>query len=140
MLAASCYLLIILAFFLTSFIDYYLDAYIITNQRIIDVHQNGLFNRVISGQNLSRVQDVTSKKKGILQTFFDYGDVFIQTAGESPNFEFYTIAKPNEVAQEILKYYHDIVAKGYTEPELKPPAQSNEISQDDLQKGGEINL
>lgn len=120
-LGTSCYLLFVLAFFISSFIDYYLDVCIVTNQRIVDIEQHGLFNRVISEQDLIRVQDVTAKKQGVFQTFFDFGNVFIQTAGEAPNFEFMAISKPNEVTQTILKLQHDILAKGYQEPEEKPP-------------------
>jgi len=120
-LGISCYLLIVLAFYLTSFIDYYLDICIVTDKRIVDIEQNGLFNRVISEQNLIRVQDVTAKRRGILQTFFNFGDLFIQTAGEAPNFEFLAIPRPNEAAQIILKLHQDVLAKGYIEPEEKPP-------------------
>lgn len=176
-LGTSCYILFVLAFFITAFIDYYLDICIVTDRRIIDIDQRGLFNRQISEQNLIRVQDVTAKKKGIFQTFFDYGNVYVQTAGEAPNFEFMAIRKPNEVAQQILKLYHQIMAKGYREPEEKPPPphrppesppapsgvegppsepppsplppekpqppepeKPQDVTEEELKKGGEINL
>lgn len=120
-LGTSCYLLFVLAFFTASFIDYYLDISIVTDHRIIDIDQRGLFNRAVSEQSLIRVQDATAKKRGILQTFFRYGDVFIQTAGEAPNFEFECVPKPYEAAQKIMGLHHDVLAKGYREPEEKPP-------------------
>lgn len=127
-LAFSTELLIAFAFFIASFIDYYLDVSIVTNQRIIDIEQKGLFNRSISQQELVRVQDVKTKKKGVLQTFFDYGDVFIQTAGESPNFLFQNIPKPNEVAQKIMELHHNILAQGY--PESKKSQTTNNLTDD----------
>jgi uncharacterized membrane protein YdbT with pleckstrin-like domain len=128
-LGFSSEILIGLAFFVASFIDYYLDVSIVTNQRIVDIEQKGLFNRSIAQQELARVQDVKTRKAGIFQTFFDYGDVFIQTAGEAPNFEFKSVPKPDEAAQKIMALHHDILEKGYKEPEEKlaePPQEGAE--------------
>jgi len=116
-LGASCYLLFVLAFFIAAFIDYYLDISIVTDKRIIDIDQRGLFNRAVSEQSLIRVQDATARKRGIFQTFFRYGDVLVQTAGEAPNFEFECVPRPYEAAQKIMELHHDILAKGHREPE-----------------------
>lgn len=144
LLGFSSYILVVLAFFLTTFIDYYLDVGIITDQRIVDIAQNGLFHRTVSEQDLIRIQDVKVKKQGIFQTFFDFGDVFIQTAGEAPNFNFSSIPKPNEAAQVILAMHHEIMASGYREPGERTPEVSTEpsdkISEEELKKGGEIEI
>jgi len=109
-LGGSAEILIALSFFITAFVDYYLDISIVTNQRIIDIEQKGLFNRCISENNLLRIQDVKAGKKGMLQTFIDYGNVFIQTAGESPNFLFQNVPKPYEVAQKIMEIVHSQIS------------------------------
>src|SRR3989338_5769344 len=44
-LLGSAYYLIIWLFFINTFIDYYLDAWIITTDKVIDIEQNGLFSR-----------------------------------------------------------------------------------------------
>ena len=119
LLGFSVFLLLVLAFFINAFIDYYLDIGIITNFRIIDIEQQGLFNRSISEQNLIRVQDVMAKSRGIFQTFLDYGNVFIETAGEAPNFEFYAIPKPQERAQTIMRYHHELMRSGTKETQEK---------------------
>ncbi|MCX6806609.1 MAG: PH domain-containing protein [Candidatus Berkelbacteria bacterium] len=150
-LGFSAYVLIIIAFFLTRFIDYYLDIGIATDQRIVDIEQKGLFNRTISAQDLSRVQDVRAKKQGVFQTFFDFGDILIQTAGEAPNFIFLSVPKPNDAAQQILKLHHDVIAKGYGDNPLTqlPKTQLEQTenttkkiitSEEELKKGVEIDL
>lgn len=148
----SSFLLFAFAFFLTAFIDYYLDVTIVTNSRLIDIEQKGLFNRDISEQSLLRVQDVSSKRQGLFQTLFNYGLVFIQTAGEAPNFELYNIPKPDEVAQKILHLHEELLKKQEDiggleikpittkEKEERKGKESEEVSSEDLRKGGEVEL
>ena len=97
----SIYFLSIWLFAFLEFTDYYLDTWIITNERIISIEQNGLFNRTASELDLSSVQDTTAEIRGILQTIFTYGNVFVQTAGEKSRFHFKNIDNPEEVKQVI---------------------------------------
>jgi uncharacterized membrane protein YdbT with pleckstrin-like domain len=103
------YLFTLLAYF-HGFIDYHLDIWIVTDQRVISIEQQGLFNRVISELNIGRVQDVTSEMKGKVQTFLHFGQVRIQTAGEEEHFVFEQVPQPDQVARVILQV-HDRVAK-----------------------------
>jgi membrane protein YdbS with pleckstrin-like domain len=103
LLAVSAYYLFAWLFFFFMFIDYYLDVSIITNERIIDIDQNGFFSRTIAEQRLERVQDVTSEVKGVMPTVFRYGDVFVQTASETQRFDFREIPEPDAVRDMIIK-------------------------------------
>jgi membrane protein YdbS with pleckstrin-like domain len=105
-LLGSAYYLGIWVFFLTEFADFYLDVSIVTDRRIIDVDQRGLFNRAISELDLSRVQDVHSEIRGIFPTMFNFGLVVVQTAGEERNFEFENVPDPNRVRERILDLAH----------------------------------
>lgn len=102
-LFASGYLLFIWLFFFFSFIDYYLDVWVITDERIINIEQQGLFSRIISEQRLFRIQDVTSEVTGVLPTVFKYGNVYVQTAAEKERFSFEQIPDPNGVRDTIIK-------------------------------------
>ncbi len=102
-LAASGYALFVWLFFFFSFIDYYLDIWIITNERIIDVRQEGFFSRTVSELKLFQVQDVTSELKGFFQFIFRFGDVHVQTAGEVQRFIFRQIDNPEEIRNIIIK-------------------------------------
>jgi len=106
----SLYYLFTLLSYFHNFIDYHLDIWIVTDQRVISIEQNGLFNRVVSELNIGRIQDVTSEMKGKVQTFLHYGQVHIQTAGEAERFVFEEVPQPDKVAQVILQV-HDRVAK-----------------------------
>ncbi len=100
-LLLSLYYIFIITLFFRSWLDYYLDIWIITSERIINIEQKGLFSRQVSAQRLHRIQDVTAEVKGILPTFLHYGDVYIQTAASQPRFIFKKIANPYEVAKKL---------------------------------------
>lgn len=102
-LIASFYYFFIWVFFFFSFIDYYLDVWIITDERIIDIEQRGFFARTISEQRLYRVQDVTSEVQGFFPTIFKYGNVYVQTAGSKERFFFNEIPNPDKVRDIIIE-------------------------------------
>ena len=90
-------------FFFFLFIDYYLDVWIITNERIIDIEQRGFFSRIIAEHKLFRIQDVTSEVHGILATILRFGDVHVQTAGTEPRFQFRQVPYPDKVRDTVIK-------------------------------------
>lgn len=103
MMAGSIYYLYVLMFLLYAFFDYFLDVWTITDHHIINVEQKSMFLRTISKEELNRVQDVTSEIKGIFGTFFNYGNVYIQTAGAHERIVFEKISMPQTVVDIILR-------------------------------------
>ncbi len=99
----SIYYLVIYIFFFAQFIDFYLDEWIITNDRIVDIEQLGLFSRSISELDLFRIQDITTDVKGFFATFFNYGNVSIKTASQNLDIVFYNVHNPNKVRHELLR-------------------------------------
>ncbi len=59
------------------------DRYIVTDHRIIDYDQWGIFKRSLREAPLDKVQDITINVHGFLGTIFHYGDVVLQTASET---------------------------------------------------------
>lgn len=86
--------------------DYYLDVLIITDKRVFDIEQHGLFRRESSAFRIDRIQNVTVNVKGIIQTFLDFGTITIETAGEREEFVATCIAKPYEI-KKFLNECHD---------------------------------
>ncbi len=103
LILASMYVLSIWLFAFLEFTDYYLDTWIITNERIISIEQEGLFNRTASELDLAAVQDTTAEIRGILQTVFTYGQVYVQTAGEKGRFHFKNIDNPERVKELVTR-------------------------------------
>lgn len=84
-------------------IDYYLDVWIVTNQRVINIEQVRLFSRQVSELEHSKIQDVTSEVKGVIPTFFRFGYVHIQTAGERARFVFKQVPNPVQTRNIIMQ-------------------------------------
>lgn len=83
------------------FIFWYFNVYLLTNERIVDFDFRGILHKEISYAKLGQIEDISPKMIGFFGTFFNYGNVYIQTAGEKPEFEFDKVAKPDDVAQDI---------------------------------------
>lgn len=91
--------LIILSFVLENFLTWYFNVYIITDERIIDVDFYNLIYKDVSEADIEKIQDVSYRMGGVVRTLFNYGDVFMQTAAEKPNFEFLAVPKPDRVVK-----------------------------------------
>ena len=89
----------------TVWTDYYLDIWIVTNERIIDIEQIGFFNRVISELDLKRIQDITSNVHGMIPTMFGFGNIHIQTAAEERKFDLKSVPHPVTIRRQITKLY-----------------------------------
>ncbi|MFH0951570.1 MAG: PH domain-containing protein [Patescibacteria group bacterium] len=104
-IGASVYALMAWMFIFTAWIDYYLDVWIVTNERIISMELKGLFARTTAEQRIGRVQDVSSIQKGKIATLLNYGNVQIQTAGTENQFLFSQVGSPEKVAQKVLQIH-----------------------------------
>lgn len=88
--------------FFILWIDYYFDAWIVTNKRIVNIDQKGLFVRNVSELELENIQDVTTEVCGMIPTFLNYGNVFIQNAGQVERFIFQNVPNPYAVKDLIM--------------------------------------
>lgn len=112
------YFLFIWYFLFKTLTDFYLDTWIVTDHRILEIHQLGLFKRDISELRLSKIQDVSVKIQGFLPTFFNYGRVTIQTAGVIPEFTFEQIPGPQQVKDKILQLYDQFIKQHPSDEEI----------------------
>ena len=85
------------------FANYYLDCWIITNERTIHTELRALFNRVLSSVPHAKIQDITVSVNGIIPTILKYGDLQIQTAGQFHEFICKQIPEPYKTKEMIFK-------------------------------------
>lgn len=111
----SIFSLTVLGMQLYAFVNYYLNVYIITDQRLVDISQESFFNRKISELHLHQIQDVNAQVKGVIATFLHFGDVDVQTAGEREDFIFTTIPNPYTVAKEIINLHEAHIESAETQ-------------------------
>lgn len=97
-------LFLVLSLFLI-YIFYYLNIQVITNIRVVDIDQEGLFSHTVSELHIDKIEDATSQTNGIFGTIFNYGDVYVQTAGTVERFEFRDVPNPAQIEKLILDLY-----------------------------------
>jgi membrane protein YdbS with pleckstrin-like domain len=97
------YYLLLFAYAFSNFLTWFFNIFVITKKRIVDIDFNGLLHKETSYAKLNQIQDVSPKIIGFFGTFFHFGNVYVQTAAEKPEFEFHHVEKPDMVAQEILE-------------------------------------
>ncbi|HPN96191.1 MAG TPA: PH domain-containing protein [Candidatus Moranbacteria bacterium] len=88
--------------FFLIWVDYYFDVWIVTDQRIVNIEQKGLFSRVVSELELENIQDITTDVHGVIPTFLNYGNLFVQTAAEKERFIFRNIPDPYGVKDLVM--------------------------------------
>lgn len=93
--------LITLAYSLEKFLTWFFNVYIVTDERIVDIDFYNLIYKEVSDAQIDKIQDITYTMGGVVRTLFNYGNVFIQTASEVPNFEFLAVPKPDRVVRVL---------------------------------------
>jgi uncharacterized membrane protein YdbT with pleckstrin-like domain len=73
----------------------------VTTERVIDIDFIQLLYKRFSEARLNRIEDVSYVASGFAATIFNFGTIYIQTAGENTNFEFDAIPNPAEVVKRI---------------------------------------
>jgi len=84
-----------------NFLRWFFNVGIITDERIIDIDFHGVIYKEVTETQLPKVEDVTAKSGGFFASVFNYGNIFIQTAGTELNIEFDNVPKPAEVTKII---------------------------------------
>jgi hypothetical protein len=92
---------IVLAFGLLtrSFLSWFFNVYIVTDERIIDVDFHSVIYYNVSSAKIENIEDVTTKTIGPLAAVFNFGSILIQTAGEKNQFEFEHVPQPAKITK-----------------------------------------
>lgn len=89
--------LFVFIFGFEKFLAWYFNLFVITNQRVVDIDFNNILDKKFSEASLDMIQDVTSRVAGVGQTFFNYGNVLIQTASEINEVVFEKVPNPEKI-------------------------------------------
>lgn len=91
----------ILGYYWFNFLSYFFNVGIITNMRIVDIDFNAVIYKEVTEARLNKVEDITAKAGGYFASLFNYGNVFIQTAGNELQIEFLNVPRPAHVVRLI---------------------------------------
>lgn len=85
--------------------DWRNDTYQVTNRYVIDIDRQPFGTGESRKQaELSNVQNINADRPGLLPTLFNYGNVYIETAGASADMTFESVANPNQVQRDIFDH------------------------------------
>ena len=87
----------------SGLLSWYFNVSVISDKRIIDVDFHDLIYREVSDANLEKIEDVTHNMGGLLGIIFNFGDIYVQTAGTKPQIEFLKVPHPAQVASILRK-------------------------------------
>lgn len=95
------YYLFVTSYLFIRFITWYFNVSFVTSERIIDIDFSDVIYKNLAATKLGLVQDVSYTQTGVFRTFFHYGDVLVQTAGETTQFDFEAVPQPENVVHII---------------------------------------
>jgi hypothetical protein len=105
------YLLFVWAFMFINWLNYYLDIWIITDKRIVNIEQKRLFSREISSLRLDNIQDVKIEMHGIINTLFKIGNMQVQTSSPEIEFILPQAINPENVKHIIMEAHNREIEK-----------------------------
>lgn len=115
---ASLWTLVIWNLLFARWTDYYYDIWIITNRRVVDIDQRGLFQRSTATLlTLDHIQDLEAGLNGIIGNLLNFGNVTIQTAAAKREFIIEEVTDPNGVVriiEEAQREHKKVSASSHT--------------------------
>lgn len=87
----------------SDFMRYFLDIWIITNKRIIDVEQHDFFQREVTSLFLDRVEDVTMDVTGFFHTLIGFGTITAQSAGATEKITLPGVPNPRHIRDVLMQ-------------------------------------
>ena len=88
-----------------SYLLWYFSFYIVTNQRLRQTRQKGLFKKTVVDLSLENIQSTSFGVPGLFGSMFDYGTILIQTG--AGDLVLSMVSHPEKVYNEIENARHD---------------------------------
>lgn len=123
-----------ISYALANFLDWYFDVYLVTNIRILHVDFRVFTGKFVAEAALANIEDVSTNIVGFLPSFFNYGNVLVQTAAEKTKFNLVALSNPS--------WFRDVITDLSNLAKTKrdhPPAGHSRIERiiSDSRGGGE---
>jgi hypothetical protein len=93
---------ILAMYWIRSWVGWHYSIYVLTNQRIMIVKQNGFFTREVVDLSLNNIQNVSYKIKGVQGAMFGFGNVNIDTLSGSGALKLKFVYKPARLQRMIM--------------------------------------
>lgn len=110
--------------FAPFWISWYYSVFIVTDQRLIQITQKGLFHRSVVDMRLKQIQMVNYQVAGLQETLLGFGTIMMQTfVGD---LIIHDVHHPARIQKKLLETLrdHGVIADPY------PPAQAEEYAEE----------
>ena len=110
--------------FSPSWISWFYSVFILTDQRLIQITQKGLFHRSVVDLNLNQIQMVNYQIGGFQETLLGFGTIMMQTyVGD---LVIHNIHHPAKIQKKILTILRDQGVSAVSNPYNKEPDGNEE--------------
>ncbi len=116
--AYSLWILTLWIIFFIEWTDFYLDLWIISDKRVIDMEQKGFFHREVTSFTYDQIQDITVETRGLIETLLKFGTLHIQTAGHLRDIKIRDAYNPEEARSLILRQPHGFISNSNSTPQI----------------------
>lgn len=97
--------------FFLRFFNYYLQTMIITNYRVIELHQTLYFVRQRNSIDLPEIQDIIINREGVIPTLLNYGEITIILSSAHATKTFYCVPNPEYFFRKINKTKREYIMR-----------------------------
>lgn len=105
-----------LLIFFPSWINWFYSVYIVTDQRLIQVTQRGLFRKSFVDLGLNQIQSLNYEINGFQATLFGYGTILVQTY--MGDLVVHEVHHPAKLYKQLITILRD---EGIEPAEMMPP-------------------
>lgn len=130
-LMISAFWMYYLLFLYVSWLNYELDVFILTNNRIVCVEQKTFLNRAVWETTLDKVQEVSIETKWLLANLFDFGTLRIMTSGSSESFDMtyspHPMTSSRYINNLVDRYRDSLYGWGSKDAKMKKLSQVEEM-------------
>jgi len=96
--------------FVYELLDWYMDAWIITNLGVIDLQWDGFFHKSSTRIEYHTIEGITYEIRGFWGTIMNYGDIMIERLGTGTVVTLKDVAFPKSIERKVLKYQAKFVS------------------------------
>lgn len=110
-------------FFLPAWIAWFYSVFIVTDQRLIQITQKGLFHRSVVDVGLNQIQMVNYEIAGLQETLLGFGTIMVQTY--MGDLVIHDVHRPAKIQKNMLHILrdHGVIVSSY-------PVSKNEKEKD----------
>lgn len=100
--------LVTLAYIFEEFLHWYYSVFIVTNERLIDIDFENLIYRIVTYASLNHIEEPAMVTGGFIRSMFQYGNVYVTTASETPSVEALAVPWPQKVIDVISRLSEEL--------------------------------